>query len=222
MYQGVKIIRPPSDIFRIPILPLVFASAASVALVLVRIVYTEHVAFLFLLWNLILAWMPLLLALLAWQVRRHLFLVLIAGFLWLLFLPNAPYLVTDLIHLRPTAEAPMWYDLVMLFSFALAGLALGLHSLHLMRGLVNQRAGLLTGWIFTLAIAALSGFGIYIGRFLRWNSWEIFLHPQRLASDVAATVAAPDSLLKLLTVVLLFGVVTIVGLLLVPAWQTSK
>ena len=201
---------------------MLIASAAAVSLLLLRVLYTQHIAYLFLLWNLMLAWIPLLLAILTWRVRQHLFLTLVAGLLWLLFLPNAPYLVTDLIHLKPTPEAPMWYDMVMLFSFACAGLALGLHSLHLIRGLVNRRLGLLPGWVFTLAVAALSGLGIYIGRFLRWNSWEIFLHPLRLASDVAATITAPDSLLKLLTVVVLFGAVTIVGLLLVPAWQTSK
>jgi uncharacterized membrane protein len=218
----VNHIKPPSIFLRTTILTLLIASATPIALLLARIVYTRHIAYLFLLWNLALAWMPLLLAILAWQARRHPFLALSTGFLWLLFLPNAPYLVTDLIHLRPTPQAPMWYDVIMLFSFALAGLALGLHSLHLMRDLVQRRFGLLPGWIFALVAATLSGFGIYIGRFLRWNSWEIFLHPLHLVSDVAATVSAPTSLLKLLTVVLLFGTITLVGLLLVPAWQTSK
>jgi uncharacterized membrane protein len=198
------------------------ASTVPVVLLLVRVVYTQHFAYRFLLWNLLLAWIPMLLALLAWRFRRNSFLALSAGFLWLLFLPNAPSLVSDLIHLKPKSEAPMWYDMVMLFSFAFAGLALGLHSLHLVRGLVKRRFGLLSSWVFTLAVVALSGLGIYIGRFLRWNSWEIFLHPLRLAADVATAMTTPASLLKLLTVVLLFGAVTVVGLLMLPAWQTTK
>jgi uncharacterized membrane protein len=191
-------------------------------MLLARIVCAQHVSHLFLLWNLFLAWIPLLLALLIWRFRQYLVLTVALGFFWLLFLPNAPYLVTDLIHLRPTTEAPMWYDLGMLFSFALVGLALGLHSLHIMQRLVQGRFGVLVGWTFALTAAVLSGFGIYIGRFLRWNSWELFLHPLRLASDVLATLTTPASLVKLLTVVLLFGAVTIVGLLMIPTYQTGK
>ena len=110
----------------------------------------------------------------------------------------------------------------MLFSFALVGLALGLRSLQLMQELVKQRFGYLTGWLFALTIAVLSGLGIYIGRFLRWNSWQIFSHPLQLTSDLFATLATPALLMRLLTVVLLFSAVTVIGLLMIPTDQVRK
>lgn len=204
------------------IVPLMVASLAPVGMVMARILYTQHISHLFLLWNLFLAWIPLGLALLAWRVRRQPLLTFALGFLWLLFLPNAPYLVTDLIHLRPTAEAPLWYDLGMLFSFAFAGLALGLRSLQLMQGLVKARFGALSGWIFALAVCLISSFGIYIGRFLRWNSWEFLFQPGRLIADVLDSLATPEALLRLFTIVLLYGSVTIVGLLMFPASETTQ
>ena len=204
------------------IAPLMIASMAPVGMVVARILYTQHISHLFLVWNLFLAWIPLGLALLAWRTRRRPFLAAALGFLWLLFLPNAPYLVTDLIHLRPNPTVPMWYDLGMLFSFAFAGLALGLRSLQLMQGIVKERFGVLAGWIFALTICLISSFGIYIGRFLRWNSWEFLLHPGRLTADVLDHLASPDALLRLFTIVILFGSVTIVGLLMFPANEATR
>jgi uncharacterized membrane protein len=220
--KNVSTARRPSRLSRTPILPLALASLVAVGLLLLRIAYARHANHLFLSWNLFLAWIPLLLALLARRFRKRPLLAVALGFLWLLFLPNAPYLVTDLIHLKPTTQAPLWYDLGMLFSFAFVGLALGLHSLHIMQGLVRGRFGALAGWTFALAAAVLSGLGIYIGRFLRWNSWELFLHPTRLTSDLLATLTAPGSLLKLLAVVFLFAALTIVGLLIIPAQRTTN
>jgi uncharacterized membrane protein len=204
------------------IAPLMIASIAPVGMVVARILYTQHISHLFLVWNLFLAWIPLGLALLAWRTRHRPFLAAALGFLWLLFLPNAPYLVTDLIHLRPNSTVPMWYDMGMLFSFAFAGLALGLRSLQLMQGIVKERFGALASWIFALTICMISSFGIYIGRFLRWNSWEFLLHPGRLTADVLGHLASPEALLRLFTIVLLFGSVTIVGLLMFPANETTR
>jgi uncharacterized membrane protein len=205
-----------------PILPLAIASCGVLGMLLLRIGYARQASFLFLSWNLFLAWIPLLLSLLSWRCRRHSLLAIALGILWLLFLPNAPYLVSDLIHLKPGGVVPMWYDLGMLFAFAFVGLALGLHSLHIMQALVKGRFGPLAGWCFVLAAAVLSGLGVYIGRFLRWNSWELLQYPEHLASDLLATLATPASTLKLLAVVFLFGALTVVGLLIIPAGQSYR
>ena len=223
--QSVKSVtsaRRPSSRNLTPILPLAIASFAAIGMLLLRMTYARQATLHFLFWNLFLAWIPLILALMAWRYRHSPAFAIALGFLWLLFLPNAPYLVTDLVHLGPTSAAPMWYDLGMLFSFAFVGLALGLRSLHIMQELVQERFGAPAGWTFALTAAALSGLGIYIGRFLRWNSWELFLHPTQLTSDLLATLATPGSLLKLLAVVFLFGAVTVLGLLIIPAHQTIK
>ena len=100
---------------------LFIGSIAAVLLIIFRVFYSGSITFVFLIWNLFLAWVPVIFALLARRWRRIPLLALAAGFVWLLFLPNAPYLVTDLIHLRPRAAAPFWYDLITLFTFALLG-----------------------------------------------------------------------------------------------------
>ena len=199
-------------------LALAFASGLSVALVAARYIHVGYLLYVFLVWNLFLAWLPLLFAWFAYlgQGRRLLFIIF--GLLWLLFLPNAPYLVTDLMHLRPWPDVPIWYDLMMLFSFALTGLMLGFLSLYLMQTAVARRYGGLIGWLFVTIALGLSGFGVYIGRFLRWNSWDVFTNPLYLLSDIAHTIFDPQLTLRtvaissLLSVILLFTYVFLFSL----------
>jgi uncharacterized membrane protein len=113
------------------------------------------------------------------------------GLLWLLFFPNALYLVTDFIHLGRVGGVSIWYDLIMFLCFALAGLLLGLNSLFLMQTVVDERAGRLAGWLFVLVTVGLAGYGIYLGRFLRWNSWDVFTNPLHLAGDMLAMLRNP-------------------------------
>ena len=160
---------------------LILASMAAMGLLIGRIIYAQHLRFVFLTWNLFLAWLPFLFAWIIYRTPRTLFIL---GPLWLLFLPNAPYLVTDLIHLSPQYGVPVWYDAFMLFTFALAGLLLGLMSLYLMQLLVAKRFGEWISWLFVLFVLGMSGFGVYIGRFLRWNSWDVFTQPQTLLYDI--------------------------------------
>jgi uncharacterized membrane protein len=170
---------------------LVFASLLAVALVAVRWIYSGRPAYLFLLWNLFLAWLPPTLAVLATSLRRPRLLAFIFGAGWLLFLPNAPYLLTDLLHLGRWGGAPFWYDLLMLLVFALTGLLLGFVSLEMMRALVHERLGRLAGWLFALTALALSSIGVTIGRFLRWNSWDALLRPGEIIFDLLAVVQQP-------------------------------
>ena len=113
------------------------------------------------------------------------------GAAWLAFFPNAPYLVTDLIHLRTRAFVPVWYDAIMVFAFALTGLCLAFLSLWLVHRLVERRLGKAAGWLFVAVVAGLSGFGVYLGRYPRWNSWDVVTRPGELMADVAAHVQRP-------------------------------
>ncbi len=178
-----------------PMLALVFASAASVLLVLARILWTDNIRYVFLVWNLFLAWLPLVFALLAhddyqqapggkWRFRAF------AG-AWLLFFPNAPYIFTDLIHLTSHFHAHFWVDMVLILTFAVTGMVLGFVSLYLMQGVVNRMFGSLASWIFIAAVAGLSGFGIYLGRFLRFNSWDVFFRPISLYRGIGHWVSDP-------------------------------
>jgi uncharacterized membrane protein len=179
----------------LPILALLFASAACVALVAGRIVWTGNPHSAFLVWNLFLAWLPLVFALLAcdhyhkspgWNWRFFGF----AG-AWLLFFPNAPYIITDLIHVTPRIYQHYWMDLILVLLCALTGLVLGFVSLFLMQSLVRGRFGWLAGWIFIAAIAGLSGIGIYLGRFLRFNSWDVLTNPLELYHGIGNWVGEP-------------------------------
>ena len=179
----------------IPMLALTFASCASVGLVIARIAWTGNIRYGFLIWNLFLAWMPLLFALLASDEycspsRRNL---RIAGFgaAWFIFFPNAPYILTDLIHLTAGFYRHFWIDMVLILLCALTGLVLGFLSLYLMQSIVAHRAGKIASWGFIAGIAALSSFGIYLGRFLRFNSWDVIVKPVALARGITDWAANP-------------------------------
>ena len=176
------------DLIR-PISALAFASVLSCVLLALRIALIGQFRQLYLVWNLFLAWMPLFFALTAVCLahtrpqRRWWFLSAAAA--WLLFFPNAPYILTDLVHLGPKTHGRYWTDLVLILLFAVIGLVLGFLSLFLMQRLVARRYGWPAGWLFVGIVAALSGFGIYAGRFLRWNSWDVIFSPFDLLADAS-------------------------------------
>jgi uncharacterized membrane protein len=204
-----------------PMLALTFASAACVALVAARIVWTHNVRYTFLVWNLGLAWLPLIFALLAGEVDRSggrrdwRFAGLAAA--WLLFFPNAPYIFTDLIHLTHSFSRHFWVDLSLVLLCALTGLVLGFVSLYLMQAVVTRRFGRVAGWIFSLAVAGLAGFGTYLGRFLRFNSWDVVARPVALSKSIGAWVVNPASHSSGLAFAVLFAIFLFVAYVLLYA-----
>jgi uncharacterized membrane protein len=179
----------------IPVLALMIASSTSVALVLARMIWTGNLAYSFLVWNLFLAWLPMMFALLACEKYRNAsardwgFLGLAGA--WLLFFPNAPYIFTDLIHLTTRFYPHFWVDLMLILLCALTGLVLGFVSLYLMQSVVTRMLGRTASWLFIGAVAALSGFGIYLGRFMRFNSWDVLFKPRQIAHGIGHWVADP-------------------------------
>jgi uncharacterized membrane protein len=164
---------------------LLGASALCVALVEVRTQETGSDYYRFLVWNLILAWVPFVLALAAYARARgrRVDAVVVALLVpWLLFFPNAPYLLTDFIHLDE-GPAPLWYDALMLSAFAWTALALGFASLYLVQMIVRRALGATAAWAGVVAALALASVGVYVGRFIRFNSWDALLHPV-LVADV--------------------------------------
>ncbi|MBL8050376.1 MAG: DUF1361 domain-containing protein, partial [Anaerolineales bacterium] len=136
----------------------------------------------FLLWNIFLAWIPLGMAYAAesfsWNRKTLIFAMPFAALLWLLFFPNAPYILTDLLHLRyPKEIVPLWFDVLLILWFSWTGLSLGIISLFMMQNIVRREFGRVTGWLFVLSVGFLTSLGIYIGRFLRWNSWDVLFNP---------------------------------------------
>lgn len=160
-------------------------------------------AFGFLAWNLLLAWLPYLAALRFEGARAQgLSRVRLAAWfaVWLAFLPNAPYIITDFYHLQHRPPVPVWYDMFMLFAFASTGLMLGLLSLHEMeRSLRQQLSARVTQAIIVLSIG-LSGFGVWLGRFQRWNSWDLLTNPKSLVRDVLLTLTERNEIIRALGV----------------------
>ena len=159
--------------------------------------------FRFLVWNLILAWIPLILALVAYDAYRRgrglLWLSPALG-LWLIFLPNAPYIVTDFVHLSASSRAPLWFDGIEVSAFAWTGILLGFVSLYLVHAMLRHRFGAPFGWSAILFVLALSGVGVYLGRVKRWNSWDLLTQPGQRLAELHAHVADPAGLAKAITV----------------------
>lgn len=185
----------PETLVRYRLPGLVAFSAFATAALAVRLLRTGSVHFAFLEWNLVLAWIPyaISLGLATVSARRDVGwpVLLAAGTAWLAFFPNATYLVTDLVHLRPSGRVPHWYDVGLLSSFAFTGALLAAHSLSAMHDLVAARRGRLWGWAFAGACLALSGVGLFLGRFLRWNSWDLFVRPGQRLPELVPIVTAP-------------------------------
>jgi uncharacterized membrane protein len=153
--------------------------------------------FVFLIWNLFLAWLPYLMALYIGRKARMgtgWLLLLPALLFWLFFLPNAPYLITDLKHLRLRPPVPFWFDIVLLFSSATTGLMLGVVAVYEVHEAFKCWFSERKAHLLIFSSIALSGFGVWLGRFQRFNSWDVFTQPWRLFFK---TVAALDTPLEL-------------------------
>jgi uncharacterized membrane protein len=182
-------------------------SGLVVAMVAVRVVYSGNSDNAELVWNLFLAWIPFGLALQVYEGYRRgsaRTYLLLGGVLWLLFFPNAPYIVTDFKWLKDSTGAPIWYDVVLISAGAWAGLLLGFISLYLMQIVVRRALGAIQAWLFVLVAIVLSSFGIYLGRFQRSNSWDVFIRPRTFASDVWTRLADPSEYTRVAAVTVLF------------------
>lgn len=160
------------------------------ALLALRVLYTRTLDYGFLFWNLGLAFAPLFFStILLTQTSRLAKLFL--GALWLLFFPNAPYILTDLMHLRTVTTGPIWLDILLLISSAATGLGMGFLSLHQIQNQFEKSNRPLLGWTVVLTTLLLSGFGIYIGRYLRWHSVDLFLNPLPLLTAITDRLLNP-------------------------------
>lgn len=179
------------------LLTILTFSAVSSVLLLIRMLVSGTARLGFLQWNLFLAWLPLIFAFLfyrrvkarkdfTWQNS-------LLGFLWIAFLPNSFYIITDLIHLQSSGEVGLLYDTAMITSFVLNGLFLGYISMYLidkvLRKFIEQKV------VFTLMqfVLLLCAFAIYLGRYLRWNTWDIVFNPAGLLFDVSDRIINPGT-----------------------------
>jgi uncharacterized membrane protein len=209
---------------------LCFATAMVAALVLIRLflkrenlpeistwqefLWSRGMTYAFLLWNLFLAWVPYLAALRferAWRRGRPRVFLGLWFCLWLAFLPNAPYIITDLKHLRPLEPIPYWFDAALLFSAACTGLLLGLLSLYEVHRVFLRWFSAGFAWSLVVMTVGLSGFGVWLGRFQRWNSWDVVTRPDALFSDILRSLSQPQTLLHIAGVTVLLSGIMLTG-----------
>jgi len=183
-------------------------------LIAIRVHRSGSSYYLFLVWNLFLAGVPLVLSTVLRALvhkRARLVWQLSCFALWLLFLPNAPYILTDLQHLKySTTTVPAWYDVALLISCAGTGLLLGYLSLVDVQEMVARKFGSIFGWLFALTSLVLTGFALYLGRFLRWNSWDLIIRPGRFL-DIGSALLHPFHLTQPLSVTFIFGTILALG-----------
>ena len=172
-------------------------SLLCLAVSLFRFVYTDTKVFLFLNWNLFLAFVPWALSsvvILRPHLRQSKWMLTLLLCVWLLFFPNAPYILTDLFHLRLNSSMPVWFDLVLILLYAWTGLMFGFLSLWDIENVLRK------GVMFA------GSFGIYIGRYLRWNSWDILTSPFQLLYDIGDRFVNPFAHPRTWGMTLLMGV----------------
>ncbi len=187
---------------------LVLMTGFSFFLSVFRFYLTEKKTFLFLNWNLFLAIIPWIFSsilILKPSFQKSKIFVLFILTIWLLFFPNAPYILTDLFHLKARTNFPMWFDLVLILVFAWTGLFFGFISLFDIEEVLENYFTKLQVLCISLFIIYLSSFGVYLGRFLRWNSWDIIKDPFGLYEDVISRVLYPTEHLKTWSVTFLMG-----------------
>jgi uncharacterized membrane protein len=184
------------------------------SLTLVRVLRTGNTGYVFLCWNLFLAAVPLFASTafrrLSRSSNRYFFQCLFLS-IWLLFLPNAPYIVTDIVHLFFKPRTTLWLDLIMLVSYAGTGLLIGYVSVSDIHDVLTECFGVFTGWAVVLCSLLLSGFGIYLGRFHRWNSWEVVTEPWGLFGDIFSIILRPEHHRYAVAMTLVFGTALCLG-----------
>ena len=159
---------------------ILLSTAFTLVLVSVRYIITHEEVYLFYPWNLLLATVPLFFSR---QLKKYKKFGIRSGIIlacWLLFFPNAPYLVTDLFHFQQRPPVPYWADLLIVTSGAWNGLALCFVSLMQAERFLSHHIKIKWRMPATVALLVLCSYGIYLGRFLRFNSWDIFTNPGRI------------------------------------------
>lgn len=184
-------------------------TALAFLMLIFRIKLEGNFRYTFLIWNLFLAYLPLGFTLIYQKLSRSRMSRALVLSSWLLFFPNAPYIITDYIHLRHYFT---FLDFSIVTTYAFLGLLAGFYSLHILQGdskLLNRR------WSLPI-LFFLTSIGVYLGRFIRWNSWDIIDHPFQIIGDVLGLFIYPIYNIFALVFILLFTVI------LILAYETFK
>lgn len=195
---------------------LVISSLFAVGLEVLRIYLSGYNNYYYFIWNLFLAWIPYLLGMylpVSFHVIRSRIVIYLMLFVWFLFWPNSPYILTDLLHLKEKQNIPLWFDLGLILSFAWTGLMLGFLSLIEVQNLVRKRTNRVAGWLFAIITILTGSLGIYIGRYVRLNSWDVIGNPVRVYYDIFQHFSDRMMRTEMIVMTLQYGIFLFLGYL---------
>ena len=161
---------------------------------LFRRYYSGNWSFFFLNWNLFLAFVPWALTTISFikpKIQSSFFSIVILLVFWLMFFPNAPYIITDLFHLRVIKSMPIWYDTLMILSYAWTGMLFGFLSLLDIEEILKRKLPRALVACISVFLLFVGSFGIYIGRYLRWNTWDLFTRTSEVLTDIGDRFVNP-------------------------------
>ena len=196
---------------------LIISSLYATALELLRIYISPKNNYLFFIWNLFLAWIPYLIGIylpVAYYTMRSKFFAYVLLIIWFLFWPNSPYILTDLLHLKQKQNIPLWFDLGLILSFAWAGLMLGFISLIEIQNLIRKRTNTTISWFFACFVLLTGALGIYIGRYGRLHSWDVFI-PEKLYSTLLVNLNDKTMRIDMLGMTGMYAIFLFIGYLTV-------
>jgi uncharacterized membrane protein len=205
-------------------LALACSSLASVALFAAGAWRNHSLTFDYLIYNLFLAWIPLLLTIWLQRMLRTKLWSSWAPFVltlfWLGFLPNSFYMISDYIHLQEVARVDLIYDVIMFSSFILNAFILGLVSLYMVHSELRKRVSRVSSWWMVAVTIFLTSFAIYIGRDLRWNTWDVLLNPASILFDISDRLLAPHQHPEMFTTT--FGFAVLIGSTYAVVWYAAR
>jgi uncharacterized membrane protein len=194
--------------------PLLFSSLLACGFFVFRVVYSGTSNYSNLIPNLFLAWLPYVISVLAASSYRshpkHWWNIFLFGIVWMIFFPNAPYMVTDFYHLDPRPPVPLWFDISLIAIFAFTGCFLAIASLRTIHLIIERFFGRIIGWLCALLTLGLGSLGVYLGRFSRFNSWDILLHPRSVFKDIIYNILNPLDNLGFVGFTLMFTCILLV------------
>ncbi|MFA6515120.1 MAG: DUF1361 domain-containing protein [Candidatus Paceibacterota bacterium] len=202
---------------------IILLIALSVVLNILRILIWNKVSFVYILWNIFLALLPFIISSLLLRANNikklNQTIFLIGGIFWLILIPNSPYIITDLIHIGEVRAVPALYDSFLLFSSAWVGLLLGMYSInHMEQILITKYSKKMTSIVLVFVILFTS-FGMYLGRFLRFNSWDVFAKPISFLNGIREIFTSNHNLTEALLYTILFFFFILISYL---SWKSTQ
>ena len=197
-----------------------FASFLFIGLMIIsRVLYSGTLRYIFIAWNLFLGWIPYLLSNYFKDIKNSaIWKQICLFFCWLLFLPNALYMVTDLIHLRAFTNVPLWYDACLLFGAAFTGIMMAFISIRKAELFLSEKFNYKIIKFFVPLMLFMSSFGVYLGRFERWNSWDVLTNPVGLGTNILSCIVSPLANYKVWATTIIFtGIFSMLYFFIRPA-----